>query len=231
MSAASDTVTAFLKDWKPVAELPPGNPLRRGLLRFVAAPDEMARRTLLAKTNELFALHQIYRELGIFREDEPPYAGDLQGLLALSVEDFAAGVREGNVRPFAETLQKGFQFGRYAVDPKHLAMRRFLLHLFQQEVGGAGVKYTMYANGIIHGSHGKTHEEIAKEFSSLGFGGGKPEFGGQFYRVALLGYQFDTSSTTYVANVDPRKVVDTVRRWLRLTGAQEDKVALAYLKR
>jgi hypothetical protein len=231
MSAASDAVTAFLKDWKPIAEMPPGNPLRRGMLRYVAAPDAAARRTLLAKTSELFALHQIYQELGIFREDEPPYAKDLDALLSLSIEDFAEGVREGNIRPFAETLQKGFQFGRYAVDTKHLAMRRFLLHLFQQEAGGAGMKYTVYANGIIHGSHGKTHEEMAKEFTILGFGNGKPEFGGQFYRVALLSFRFDTGSTTYMANVDPRKVIETVRRWLRLTGGQEDKVELAYLKR
>ncbi len=231
MSAASDAVTAFLKEWKPIAELPPGNPLRRGLLRFVVAPDEAARRTLLAKTNELFALHQIYQELGIFREDEPPYAKDLEGLLALSVDEFAEGVREGNIRPFAETLQKGFQFGRYAVDSKHLAMRRFLLHLFQQEPGGAGLKYTVYPNGVIHGSHGKTHEEMSKEFSILGFGSGKPEFGGEFYRVALLDYAFDTGSTTYVANVDPSMVVQGVRRWLRLTGAQEKKVQLDYRKR
>lgn len=231
MSAASDAVTAFLKDWKPIAEMPPGNPLRRGMLRFVAAPDDAARRALLAKTSELYALHEIYQTLGIFREDEPPYAKDLEALLSLSIEDFAAGVREGNIRPFAETLQKGFQFGLHAVDSKHLAMRSFLLHLFRQVVDGAGMKYTVYPNGIIHGSHGKTHEEMAKEFSILGFGSGKPEFGGQFYRTAPLNYQFDTSSTTYVANVDPRKVADTVRRWLRLTGAQEDKVGLEYLQR
>jgi hypothetical protein len=34
-----------------------------------------------------------------------------------------------------------------------------------------------------------------------------------------------------MANVDLRKVIETVRRWLRLTGGQEDKVELAYLKR
>lgn len=231
MAAASDVVTEFLKGWKPVAEMPPGNAVRRGILRFMAAPDVAAREKLLEKTSELFALHRIYRELSIFREDDPPFAQELEDLLSLSVEAFAGAVKEGAIKPFAETLQKGFQFGRHAPNPKHIAMRRFLQHLFNQQVNGPSVKYTYYANGVIHGSPGKTHEEMANEFQSAGFGGDRPQFGGQFFRVDTLAFNFDTSSTTFVANVQPQAVVESVQRWVRLTGGQPDKIDVKYTGR
>ncbi|MBI3992786.1 MAG: hypothetical protein HY342_05905 [Candidatus Lambdaproteobacteria bacterium] len=229
MSSAQETVGEFLKQWKPIAAMPPGNPVRRGVLRCMTTDDVAQRASVLAKTNALFALHERYREIGIFREDAPPHAADMAALLAVKLDEFAQAIADGKAQNFLELIQKGFQFGRFEPEAKHVALRKFLLHLWHMRIGGPGLKYSMYGNGVLYTAGGLSHEEMAREYNQLGFGGDKPLFGGQFYRIEQLEFHFDTGSTTFARHVDPGKVEEAVRRWVRLTGGDATRLALAYL--
>ena len=229
MSSAQEKVGEFLKQWKPIADLPPGNPVRRGVLRFMATDDSAQRASVLAKTNALYALHEQYREIGIFREDDPPHAADISALLGVTLDEFVQAIDNGKAQHILALIQKGFQFGRFEPDAKHVALRKFLLHLWRLRIGGPGLKYSMYGNGVLYTAGGLSHEEMAREYNQIGFGGDKPLFGGQFYRIEQLDFHFDTGSTTFARHVDPAKVEETVRRWVRLTGGDASRLALAYL--
>ena len=229
MSNAQETVAEFLKQWKPIAAMPPGNPVRRGVLRFMATDDIAQRTSILAKTNALFALHEQYREFEIFREDHPPHAADMTALLGLTLGEFAQAISDGKAQHVVALIQKGFQFGRFEPNAKHVALHKFLLHLWHMRIGGPGLKYSMYGNGVLYTAGGLSHEEMAREYNQLGFGGDKPLFGGQLYRRAQLEFHFDPSSTTFARHVQPGKVEESLRRWVRLTGGDAARLALTYL--
>lgn len=231
MSNPKDVVSEFLKQWKPIAVMAPGNPVRRGVLRFMATDDVSQRETIVAKTNMLYALHRQYRELAIFREDNPPFAEDIAEVFKFSVADFATAIEDNSFKNITAAIQKAFQFGRYEADPKHVAFRKFLTYLWAMPVGGPGLKYSMYSNGVIYSAGGLTHEEMAREYNQMGFGGDKPDFGGQFYRADALSFEFDAGSTTFVKTANPSKVDESVRRWVRVTGGDAGKLQIKYLPR
>jgi hypothetical protein len=216
--------------WKPWAQLPPRSQVRQATEAFLTAPTSDQRRAALERGNSLFRLHNIYRELSILRADAGEKAREFATLLATPNSDLHAALR-GTGNPASLTLlQQCFEFGRGAIHPKYEAVRNCLLELWRLEGGGPSMKYAIYPNGIINSGAGKTHEEMAREFVALGYGGGVPQAGGQIYRKGTLSFEFDLSSTAFRANgVQPNNIVSAIQRWLRVTGSEESKVRFIFL--
>ena len=87
-----DEVLAFLEKWKPFASLPPGNAVRRSILRLLGTEDAGERAKILAKVNGLYGLHGIYQGLGILREGGGAKWETFAQLLGISVADFATAI-------------------------------------------------------------------------------------------------------------------------------------------
>jgi hypothetical protein len=103
------------------------------------------------------------------------------------------------------------------------------LEIWRLEAGGPSMKYAIYPNGIINSGGGKTHEEMAREFVALGYGGGVPQAGGQVFRTGTLTFSFDIGSTAFRGNgIQPANISSAIQRWMRVTGADESKVRLAF---
>ncbi len=108
------------------------------------------------------------------------------------------------------------------------AARRFLLELWELPVMGLGIKYSIYPNGVPFSAQGMTHDQLAKRFTDLGLGSGRPAGGGELQRKAELEFAYDTASAAFGGRMEPAFVADSVRRWVRLTGGREERVVLQY---
>lgn len=193
------------------------------------APTSDMRRAALERGNPLFRLHNIYRELEILRADPGEKAREFATLLATPSTDVQAAVRGGGAQNLLVLLQQCFEFGRGAIHPKYEAVRHCLMEIWRLEAGGPSMKYAIYPNGIINSGAGKTHEEMAREFVALGYGGGVPQAGGQVFRTGALAFTFDISSTAFRGNgIQPVNIASAIQRWMRVTGAEESKVRFTY---
>jgi hypothetical protein len=219
-----------LTTWKPLAELPAGNEKRRAVEDFLSAATNEERRVALERGNTLFRLHNIYKELGILRENPGEKARDFAALIATPNGELHAALRGGGgSAPLLALLQEVFEFGKGAVHPKYEAVRSCLLELWRLEPRGPSMKYSLYPNGIIYSGGGKTHEEMAREFVAQGYGAGVPQAGGQIFRTGALDFVFDLSSTAFRASgTRPVDIASAFHRWLRVTGADESKVRFIY---
>jgi hypothetical protein len=228
MSDPIDEVRAFLEKWKPFAALPPNNAVRESILRLLGTEDAAERAKILAKVNDLYCLHRIYKGLGILRDDAGAKGEAFAQLLGISVPEFAAAIRNKEQRAFLTLLLEGFEFDRAVPAPNQLAARRFLGYLWQMRVGDPAIKYSIYPNGVLFSAGGKTHDEMAKEFTERGFGSGLPTGGGFIRRDGDLAFQYDTHSTFAQTGGAETLVADSLQRWIRTTGADPDKVTIDY---
>ena len=231
MSSDVGAVRDFLESWKPYAELPPGNPARRTINRFIESDDAAERAKLIARTNLLYQLHELYEHLEIRRQEPDAKTEQFARLMTMPVAEMAAAIDSGERRPFLELLQAGFEFGRSELQPRLTAVRRFMLDLWALPVGGLGMKYSIYPNGVLFASGGLTHDEMARKFNLLGLGQGQPQGGGELQRLENLTFAYDTASTAFGSRLKPEFVKDSVNRWMRLTGGQADKITLNYSKK
>ena len=217
-------IAQFMGSWAPLSTLPQGSRLRNAVLRFVAAASQDERAKALESGSALFKLQRIYEALSILRLDRAsdPFAE----LLSLSREQLAASIRQGKPQDALARLQRGFEFGRLQVPPQAEAARTFLLELWALAVRGANMKYCIYPNGIPYSGGGKTHEEMARQYVTEGLGSGQPVCGGVIYRIEPLAFTFDISSTAFRNSLQPEGVRQTVARWIRTTGGDEQKVVL-----
>jgi len=220
-------IERFLLNWMPFAMLSPGSRARTSILRFVAADSQEDRERALRYASVLFKLQEQYTELGILRTDRP--ADPFRDLLACSQPQMAIDIRQGDTQELCHLLQRAFEFGRHLVAPQHQAARTFLREFLALQPGGPYMKYCIYPNGIPFSGGGKTHEEMAREFVATGLGGGLPQCGGALYRIAPLRFTFDMSSTAFRTSLRPEGVRQAILRWVRTTGADEQKVTLDYV--
>ena len=231
MNESVQAVRAFLESWKPYAELPPGNPARRTLNRFIETDEAGERANIIARANLLFQLHHQYEHLGIRSEDADAKTGQFGRLIAMPVAQMAGAIASEQRRPFLELLQAGFEFGRSELEPRFAAARRFMLDLWAMPIGGLGMKYSIYANGVLFASGGLTHDEMARKFNAMGLGRGRPIGGGEMQRKEKLAFIYDTASTAFGNRLKPDFVRDSINRWMRLTGGQAEQVTLKYQDR
>ena len=139
MSEKVFAVRTFLEGWKPYAQLPPGNPARRTINRFIETDETGERAKIIARTNLLFQLHEAYVHLGIRRKDADAKTEQFARLLAMPAGEMAGAIESEERRPFLELLQSGFEFGRSELEPRFAAVRRFMLDLWAMPIGGLGV--------------------------------------------------------------------------------------------
>ena len=120
------------------------------------------------------------------------------------------------------------EFGRFELEPRFTAVRRFMLDLWAMPIAGLGMKYSIYPNSVLFASGGLTHDEMARKFNSMGLGQGRPIGGGKMQRRKKLAFAYDTASTAFGGQLKPEFVQASIRRWVRLTGGQADKFTLAH---
>lgn len=217
-------VQEFLQRWRPFTELPKHGRLRHAVWAFLQTEDTEERRRIVAQHSELAKLHALYAEAGVLREERTERDAVQERLLALSVPDFARAIAAGDAGEYTTLLQEGFEFGRKETPMRQQLLRGFLTELFSQPLRGAPMKYSMYPNGVFYSGGGKTHEEMVREFSAQGYGGGLPAAGGQITRTEPLVFVYDLSSTAYRRTGHPKDVADNLKRAVRQTGGREDKV-------
>lgn len=219
-----EVIERFMLSWAPFATLPLGSRARTSIVRFLAANDAEARARALEYANALFRLRRIYAALGALRTDLAfdPYSAALE----LTPQAVATAVRQGGAQEILALLQQAFEFGRHPAPPQQQAARTFLLEFWALHVGGTGMKYCIFPNGIPYSGAGKTHEETARQFVALGFGNGLPQCGGSIERTGDLAFQFDIASTAFRSSAKPDGVRQAILRWVRATGADETKVTI-----
>lgn len=228
MSDPFDEVRAFLQKWKPFASLSASDAVRQSILRLLGTEDAGERAKILAKANDLYSLHRIYEGLGILRDGAGAKGEAFAQLLSISVPAFAKAIRNNEQRAFLGLLLEGFEFDRAATAPSQLAARRFLANLWQMRVGDPAIKYSIYPNGVLFSAGGKTHDEMAKEFTQRGFGSGLPIGGGFIRRDGDLAFQYDTHSTFIQTGGAEKLIAESLQRWIRGTGADPGKVTFGY---
>ena len=226
MSEAVQAVRGFLEGWKPYAVLPPGNPARRSIHRFVETDDVAERTRIIARCNLLFQLHELYQGLGMLREQPDANMARFAQLISMPAEEMAEAIAGEGRRPFLEMLQAAFEFGRSPLEPRLAAVRRFLLDLWSLTVEGMGMKYSLYANGVLFAAGGLTHDQMARRFNELGFGQAWPMGGGEFQRLDTLAFAFDTDSTAFGKQLKPEFVKISLSRWVHQTGGREEELKL-----
>jgi len=215
--------------WKPWAQLPQGSELRKSIEDFLTASSTDSRRTALERGNPLYRLQNVYRDLGILRDDAGEKSRDFASLLATANNEIHAALRGSGSPQLLALLQQAFEFGRGEVHPKYEAVRICLLELMRLEAGGPSMKFAIYPNGIIYSGGGRTHEEMARAFVANGYGAGVPQAGGQIYYTGNLTYQFDLSSTAFRASgTQPAQIGAGFLRWIRVTGGDDSKVRFIY---
>lgn len=219
------TVEAFLAGWRPYAELPQRHPLRRDIPAVLGAGSRSAREARFARANSLYALQCRYRELGVLREPPGERARQFEALLDLSLAALARAIEAGDAREHLRLLQYTFEFGRHPVPAQQTVVRGFLLELLGLEVRAPAMKYSLYPNGVLYTGGGKTHEEMAREFVTAGYGGGLPAGGGLLWRTDTLAYTFDLSSTAFGTPADVATVAKALKRAIRQTGGDEARFA------
>jgi hypothetical protein len=223
-SSDDQVIERFLSNWMPFAMLPPDSRARTSVLRFVTAESQEERKRALRYASLQYRLQDQYSELGVLRTDRPSDA--FRELLALSLEQIALDIRQGDTQEFCYLLQRAFEFGRQPVPPQHNAARQFLREFLALQPGGPNMKYCIYPNGIPFSGGGKTHEELAREFVATGLGGGLPQCGGVIYRIEPLRFTFDMSSTAFRTSIRPEGVRQAILRWIRTTGGDEQRLWL-----
>jgi hypothetical protein len=224
-------IRGFLQNWKPFASLPPNDALREEIFAFLSAGSADERKTALARVNSLYKLHTVYRQLGILREAENAKVASFTQLIELSPEAFAEAIRNQQQKPFLLMILDGFEFDRAAAPPNQLATRQFLSYFWNMRVGDPPIKYGVYSNGIIYSAGGKTHDELARDFTQKGFGSGMPMGGGFMQRQADLHFVYDTYSQFVKSGSPKQLVLDSTRRWIRSSGADDTKIKLTYAER
>ena len=230
-SDARQTVQAFLEGWRTFAQLPPGNPVRRNVTRFIETDEAKAREEIFVRQSLLYRLQQVYGRLGVKREDGAGTSRQFRELIHMPLAEMARAIDGGRRKQFAELLQGGFEFGRGAPEPRIVAVRRFLLELFALPVLGGGMKYSIYPNGVFHSGGGVTHEELARKFNEQGLGQGNPLGGGEIQRPAELAFIYDVASSAFVTVMKPKFVEESLLRWVRLTGGMEERIAFGHRKK
>ncbi|MEE8396965.1 MAG: hypothetical protein V3S29_12980 [bacterium] len=228
MTDHSQLVMAFLENWKPFAELPPGNPARRGVVRLIESDDPQRRGAALARVSQLAQLHEVYQKLGVRRVTRPDKSERFGELLRMPAQKMATALDDGDRREFLALLQDCFEFGRFAPESKVRAARQFLLAFWAMAVGAPPIKYSAYPNGVLFSLPGATHDEMASRFTKLGFGSGRPSGGGGFVREGELAFAFDTATTAFGSTMKPNFVTESLNKWIRQTGGDDEKVALTY---
>jgi hypothetical protein len=219
-----EVVERFFAGWAPYAQLAAKDPVRAGIMRFLAAETGDQRRAALDAVNSAGRIYRLYVEMGIARDGNDPSAD----AVALSTERLASAIRAGEPKDALGVLQKCFEFGRTPAVPNQRAARTFLLEFLSLAVGGPAMKYCVYAKGLPFSAGGKSHEEVAREFVVDGFGSGNPLCGGLIARRGLLAYEFDTSSTVYRSGMRPDEVRAGILRWVRIAGGDDEKLKLTY---
>ena len=221
-------IRAFLDNWKPFTSLPSTDPLRREMVLLLAAPSPAQRHEILLRVNPLYRLHRTYDELGILRDSENAKMATFAQLLNLDAARFAQAIREQKQKPFLTLLLEGFEFDRAEIPGNQLAARAFLAHFWGMRVGDPAIKYGLYPNSLIYSAGGKTHDLLAREFTERGLGSGMPVSAGFISRQEPLAFTYDTYSQFVKAGGQRQAVADAIRRWIRLTGADDARVKLAY---
>ena len=224
-------ILAFLEKWKPFASLPPKDPLRADILGFLKAPGGAERHQILVRVNSLYRLQRTYGELGIVRDGESAKAATFAQLVAFAPAEFAQAVRNQQQKPFLTLLLEGFEFDRAAAAPNQLAARQFLAYFWGLRIGDPAIKYGIYPNNVVFSAGGKTHDELAREFTQQGFGSGMPLGGGFIARRGDLHFVYDTYSQFVKAGDQRQAVADSIRRSIRLTGGDDGKVKIDYVNR
>ena len=194
------------------------------ILSFLEAGTPADRCRALSNASSLFRLHECYRELGIFRAGQNERAERFDELLALSLEDLAASIREGRQRDHLGLIQFCFEFGRHQATPRNDVIRQFIHTVLNLPIGGKTMKYSLFIGNVLYASGGKTHDEMAEDFKNLGLAG-QPVCGGMLKRAAQLEIHYDVSSTAYRTG-DPGQVRDAMRRAIRASGGGEDDVTI-----
>lgn len=228
MENARAQVMAFLEKWKPFADLAPGNPARRGVVRLLESDDPDQRRQVLLRVSPAARLHEVYDGLGIRRLHPQDKSGPFAELLALPVTEMARALAAGEQREFLGLLQACFEFGRHAPEPRIPAGREFLLVFWSLPLGGPPTKYSIYPNGLLYSLPGATHDEMAQRFTKAGLGSGRPLGGGAIKREVELGFLYDTATAAFSANMKPEFVTESLRRLIRTTGGDDQMVKLTH---
>lgn len=224
-------IRGFFQNWKPFATLAQDDPLRTMIFQFIEAKSPKDRQDILARTNLLYRLHRIYGELGILRDTENVKVGSFAQLFALVAADFAQAIKNQQQKPFLTMILEGFEFERAAAAPNQLAARQFLDYFWNMRAGDPPIKYGIYPNSLIFSAGGKTHDELAREFTQKGFGSGMPKGGGFIARREKLDFAYDTHSQ-FVKSGDQRQpALEAMKRWIRLTGGDDSKVKITYVER
>lgn len=223
MKAQLQEVRAFFSNWSPFSEMD-SQVLPGQILSFFEAGTPADSRRALSNASSLFRLHECYRELGIFREGQNERAERFDELLALSVEDLAASIREGRQRDHLGLIQFCFEFGRHQATPRNDVVRQFIHRALNLPVGGKTMKYSLFIGNVLYASEGKTHDEMAEDFKNLGLAG-QPVCGGRLKRPAQLEIQYDVNSSAYRTG-DPGQVRDALLRAIRASGGAENDVTI-----
>ncbi len=225
MNADFQVVEAFLSGWKPFADLPAGTALRDQILAFLGEVRPEERRRHFASASDLYRLHNRYRELELFREGKNEKAEQFERLFRLSIAEFATAIEENRQKEHLGLLQFSFEFGRHEVAPRHNLMREFIYKLFEMDIAAVGIKYSLFPGGVLYSSAGKSHDEMARDYTRLGMGGA-PMAGGVIARAGMTEFLYDTNSTAYKSTGDPAVVKDSLSQWIRNTGGREHKVRI-----
>ena len=223
MKAQLQEVRTFFSNWSPFAEMD-SQVLPGQILSFLEAETPADSRRALSNASSLFRLHECYRELGIFRGGQNERAGKFDELLALSLEDLAASIREGRQRDHLGLIQYCFEFGRHQATPRNDVVRQFIHTVLNLPIGGKTMKYSLFIGNVLYASEGKTHDEMAEDFKSLGLAG-QPVCGGMLKRSGQLEIHYDVSSTAYRTG-DPGQVRDALLRAIRASGGAENDVTI-----
>ena len=228
MNAPLQEVRTFFSTWPPFVEMD-SQALPGRILSFFESGSPATRRQALANASSLFRLHECYRELGIFREGQNERVEKFDALLALSLEHLAASIREGRQRDALGLIQFCFEFGRHEASPRNDVIRRFVHRVLNLPIGGKTMKYSLFIGNVLYASEGKTHDEMAEDYKTLGLAG-QPICGGMLKRAAHLEIHYDVSSSAFRTG-DPGQVRDALRRAIRASGGGEEQVSVKLVER
>ena len=231
MAQPAAEVRTFLENWKPFTSIPASSPLRRDILMFLDATRPEDRQEILLRANPLFKLHRMYSDIGILRDVETGKAETFAKLLSISAADFAKAISGGEQKAFLALILEGFEFDRAVIAPNQSALRQFLVYFWDLRVGAPAIKYSIYPNNLLFSAGGKTHDQMAREFTQAGFGSGGPMGGGFIARRGPLSFAYDTHSQ-FVKSGDQRAyAAESMKRAIRMTGGDDTKVQIAYKER
>jgi len=199
------------------------------IISFFKANSKAGRLQALSNASSLFRLHEFFRDLGIFRKSKNERGDRFSELLALSLEILAVSIYEDRQRDHLGLIQYCFEFGRHGGTPSKDVVRQFILTVLTLPIGGLPMKYSLFNGNVLYASEGKTHDEMAEDFKTLGLAG-KPLCGGKLKRTGQLEVHYDVSSTAYTTG-QPGQVGDALRRVIRASGGDEEQVVIKLVER